>query len=196
MPISLRCVHVQIAIYSIIYNIRIRNIYIYVHDICSLSAETFIGNLSLYNLTVPRYCVEHGTLAPELHSHTVKKYVRLLKKVRLWSSTGTGSWRQACAKSPGSFPNDFFQSVHQVTIGNIARSKSSFAKLRCIFSKYIGCDLTSVLRRMQPGEKQLTCQGVIAPAKKRHHLPKAAWEAALDSLRWGKDASLGCKDSI
>eukprot|EP00434_Breviolum_minutum_P036779 symbB.v1.2.032602.t1/scaffold3933.1/size58575/12 len=27
-----------------------------------------------------KYCVEHGTLAPELHSHTVKKYVRLLKK--------------------------------------------------------------------------------------------------------------------
>ena len=142
-----------------------KNIYIQ-YDLCNTFAETLMSASCWHRRDLarpsPRYCVEHGTLAPELHSHTVKKYVRLLKKAR---------WRRT-AWSTGSFPNGFFHAP-----GHNRKHPTKYKKhceTSLHFSKYVECDLTSVLRRMQPGEKQLTCQGVIAPAKKRHHLPKAA----------------------
>lgn len=49
-----------------------------------------------------RYCVEHGTLTPELHKPTVKKYVSLLKKAWadkiLCTSNGDMSWMGASSQ--------------------------------------------------------------------------------------------------
>ena len=103
-----------------------------------------------------RYCVEHGTLTPELHKPTVKKYVSLLKKAWadkiLCTSNGDMSWMGA--------------SSQMSSTGGTLRVTWAL----CLLQTHCQIAFSLPLR----WSERLPCQGVISTGKKMP-VPKARW---------------------